>query len=146
MNRAFKIDEEVKQEKCCCSDAKLSLSSVHRCLLSAISVTICIVTSDRRVGERNHGVQQRYHFGSTVRTVTIVRSWSVPVYPWRASLPSPATAVTVCTVVVIGVGERNHGLQQRYHFGSTVRTVTTVSRVWFSCSLVIIVAFTLPQL
>ncbi|KAM8702113.1 hypothetical protein ACLKA7_017678 [Drosophila subpalustris] len=74
--------------------------SVHRCLLSAISVTICIVTSDRRVGERNHGVQQRYHFGSTVRTVTIVRSWSVPVYPWRASLPSPATAVTVCTVVV----------------------------------------------
>ncbi|KAM8721736.1 hypothetical protein ACLKA7_007585 [Drosophila subpalustris] len=26
MNRAFKIDEEVKQEKCCCSDAKLELN------------------------------------------------------------------------------------------------------------------------
>ncbi|KAL7725321.1 hypothetical protein ACLKA6_012650 [Drosophila palustris] len=88
------------------------------------AVTVCTVVVIG-VGERNHGLQQHSHFGSTVRTVTIVRSWSVPVCPWRASLPSPTTAVTVCTVVVTGVGERNHRLQQRNHFGSTVRTVTT---------------------
>ncbi|KAM8702429.1 hypothetical protein ACLKA7_007760 [Drosophila subpalustris] len=88
------------------------------------AVTVCTVVVIG-VGERNHGLQQHSHFGSTVRTVTIVRSWSVPVCLWRASLPSPTTAVTVCTVVVIGVSERNHRLQQRNHFGSTVRTVTT---------------------